>query len=251
MSNETEGQETLKPSDRKKVEPIRRGLIGNALAFVGHGLASLLTDLTCRGLENLPQEGPYLICVNHETFVDGLLVLKFLPKEHFNRTSVIAGADLADDYGLFGRVMLKYGQALLIDRLHGHSTASILAGVDLLNEGNILMIHPEGTRSENGHLGKIHSGASLIAKRANVPMVPVFIDGAYEVFSRHTKYPKFKDKDGKKKKIVVHFGAPIHPDNYRNTRMLSNALEQWMQEMFKHKVVPRYFGPDGYAIIDA
>lgn len=249
MSEEAENQNMRKPSERNKVKPIPRGFIGNALAFVGHGLANILTDLTCRGLENLPQEGPYLICVNHETFVDGLLVLRFLPHEHFQRTSVIAGADLAEDYGLFGQLMLKYGQALLIDRLHGHSTASILAAVDMLNEGNILVIHPEGTRSKNGQLGKIHSGASLIAKRANVPMVPVFIDGAYEVFSRHTKYPKFRDKDGKKK-IIVHFGAPIYPDNYRNTRMLSNALEQWMHEMFKHKVVPRRFGSDGYAIID-
>lgn len=240
----------LKPSERDKVKPIRRGLIGNTLAFAGNVLTRFLTDLTCRGLENLPQEGPYLICINHETFVDALLVLRFLPREHFHRTSVIAGADLAEDYGLFGQLMLKYGRALPIDRQHGHSTASIVAAVDMLNDGNILVIHPEGTRSEDGHLGKIHSGAALIAKRAHVPMVPVFIDGAYEIFSRHVKYPKFKDKDGKKKKIIVHFGAPIHPDNYRNTRMLSNALEQWMHEMFKHKVIPRHFGPDGYAIID-
>ena len=179
---------------------------------------SIGLDASARGLENLPEDGPYLLCVNHETFVDALFVLHFLPPEHFYKTSAIAGADLKEKYGFWGQAMMQYGRAIPIDRLHGHSTASIIAAVDMLKEGNILLIHPEGTRTHTGKLGKIHSGAALIAKRADVPMCPVFIEGGYEFWNRYMKWPSFRDENGKKRKIIVHFGAPIHPQNYKTTR---------------------------------
>ena len=75
-----------------------------------------------------------------------------------------------------------------------------------------LLIHPEGTRSLDGELGELKNGAAAIAKEANVPIIPAYIKGAYEIFPAGTKMPKlFNWKKFKQYKVEVIYGEPIYP----------------------------------------
>ena len=167
-------------------------------------------------------------------------VASFLPRAHFKRFCSLAGADLLTDYGLFGRVIMRVGRGVPIDR-HGSPLRGLQLARQQLDDGQILLIHPEGTRSLDGRLGEIQDGTAFIAKRSEVPIVPVFIDGGYEVFSRHLRWPSTRDANRRRRRIIIHYGEPLQPGDYRNTRALTVALRDWMEARFAAKEVPRSY----------
>ena len=77
-----------------------------------------------------------------------------------------------------------------------------------------LLIHPEGTRSYDGEIGSLKRGAASLAIEANVPIVPAYIRGAYNIYPKGKKLPKLFDwKNMKKFNVDVIYGEPIHPQN--------------------------------------
>ena len=82
-----------------------------------------------------------------------------------------------------------------------------------LKEGWCVVIHPEGTRSADGIFREIKSGASVLAIDAGVSVIPVYINGAYELFPKGKKIMKFYDTKNKKKfPVDVVFGEAISSD---------------------------------------
>jgi len=98
-----------------------------------------------------------------------------------------------------------------------------------VDQGYIMLVHPEGTRSSDGKLAKLQDGASYISIKSNVPMVPTYVHGGYEVFSRHMSVPKpFDWKKFKRKSITIEFGKPLLPTDYNNVSEMTEALRQWL-----------------------
>jgi 1-acyl-sn-glycerol-3-phosphate acyltransferase len=77
--------------------------------------------------------------------------------------------------------------------------------LEKLNEGFGLVLYPEATRTPDGKIAEIKPGFSLLARRANVPVVPAVIDGTFESWPKHQKLCK-------PKKIFVMYGNPIPPE---------------------------------------
>ncbi|MDD5011996.1 MAG: lysophospholipid acyltransferase family protein, partial [Phycisphaerae bacterium] len=67
-----------------------------------------------------------------------------------------------------------------------------------------LVLYPEATRTKDGKIAEIKPGFSLLARKANVPIIPSVIDGAYEAWPRHKKL--FSSR-----KVYVTYGQPIPP----------------------------------------
>lgn len=239
------------PKNKKKTSidrqysryPLKRGLVGNLAYLFGMTYTRLGIYLKAEGLENIPHETPYIIAANHETYVDGMWIGSFLPRGHFRQMSCIAAKDLEYKHGLLGKLIVRVGRAISIDRF-GNPVRGLLIACKKVAEGNILLVHPEGTRTKNGRLGEFKDGAAYIAIKSHVPLLPVFIDGGYEVFSRHMKFPQpFDAKCGRKREVILTFGQPLHPEDYQNSKEMTNALTEWMHERFNHKKVPRVY-PD-------
>jgi 1-acyl-sn-glycerol-3-phosphate acyltransferase len=74
--------------------------------------------------------------------------------------------------------------------------------IALLQQGKALLMFPEGQRTENGKMQEIAPGAALIVKRAKVPIVPVAIEGAFHVWSKHRMLPRTG-------KVRINFGKPV------------------------------------------
>lgn len=74
---------------------------------------------------------------------------------------------------------------------------------------------PEGTRHTTGELGKLHSGAALLAYKTNSPIVPTAIIGPYRIFGR----------------LKVVFGEPIDPASFASNRNKNEAIEAITEEM--------------------
>jgi 1-acyl-sn-glycerol-3-phosphate acyltransferase len=73
-----------------------------------------------------------------------------------------------------------------------------------LSQGHILVLYPEGERTNDGSPRLFRKGAAILSIHAQAPIVPVAIEGFYEAWPRHKKFPKFTD-------LQLVFGKPIQP----------------------------------------
>ncbi len=213
--------------------PLSRGVLGQIAYTLGMTVSRLTLKLRARGLENIPQTVPYVIAANHQTYVDGMWIGAYLPKLHFKKMASLTAKDLEDQHGFLGKIIVRVGRGIAVDRF-GNPIRGLIIAKKKVEEGNILLVHPEGTRSPDGEIGELKDGAAYIAIKSKVPLLPVFIEGGYEVFSRHMKWPKPIDgKTGHRKKVTIVFGKPLDPHEFKSAKEMTNALISWMESQAK------------------
>jgi len=94
-----------------------------------------------------------------------------------------------------------------------------------------MFIHPEGTRSRSGKMGEFKQGAAQLAIKSGVKIVPVCIDGAYEVYPPHRRLPRIFDwKHFKRYTIKISFGKPLEVTG-KNAAELTEQLQEKIVEM--------------------
>lgn len=150
--------------------------------------------ITVIGKENIPKEkGGYIIASNHVSNNDPPMVgIIFKGKYTF-----MAKDELFHLNPVFTWLIKKLG-AFPVKR-GSKDTKAIDSALESLEHGRIFVIFPEGTRSKTGELGKPKSGVSLIAARAKVPVVPVFV-----------KYGRKKIRQN----VLVSIGEIIPAENF-------------------------------------
>ncbi len=151
----------------------------NLIRFVLQPVFKLVYPSRTYGLENLPQEGSFILCLNHCSALDPLYICAHIPKDrtvHF-----LAKKELFAN-PLLGKVMRAI-HAIPVDRGNADLSA-VRASMQVLKDGESLGIFPQGTRSRDNSPTPMMSGASMIALRAGVPVIPAYIDGPYRPFKR-------------------------------------------------------------------
>ncbi len=130
-----------------------------------------------RGLEQIPATGGCLLLINHQSFLDPLLVglplqrpVSFVARDNLFHVPVVGW-------------VLRSCYVLPINR-DGATTAVVRESIRRVEQGFLVGLFPEGTRSENGRLQSVKPGFLAIARRAAVPIIPVGIDGAHLAFPR-------------------------------------------------------------------
>jgi long-chain acyl-CoA synthetase len=157
--------------------------------------------LKLRGLENLPEKGPYLICSNHQSYVDPLVMTGALPWGLFRDTFAVGTSDI---FGKgFMRRLARWLRVAVVDP-DANLVSAMRAGFFGLSQGHILILYPEGERTDDGSPRIFRKGAAILSIHAQAPIVPVAIEGFYEAWPRHKKFPRFAD-------LQLVFGKPIQP----------------------------------------
>jgi len=157
--------------------------------------------LKMRGLENLPGKGPYLLCSNHQSYIDPLVMAGALPYRLFRDTFALGTSDL---FGKgFMRRLARWLRVAVLDP-DANLVPAMRAGAFGLSQGHILVLYPEGERTNDGSPRLFRKGAAILSIHAQAPIVPVAIEGFYEAWPRHKKFPKFTD-------LQLVFGKPIQP----------------------------------------
>lgn len=133
------------------------------------------------GAEHIPRSGPVIIAGNHISFADEV----FTPLSARRQVFYFAKAEYFTSPGWRGRAMAavfrEMGQ-VSVERADTRSAAaSIQTGVELLAQGKVLGIYPEGTRSPDGRLYRFRTGVARLALRSGVPVVPVGLVGTRTV----------------------------------------------------------------------
>jgi HAD superfamily hydrolase (TIGR01490 family) len=135
------------------------------------------------GEENLWSERPAVFIFNHQSFLDGFVVMKLLRE---NVTGV-AKKEVARQPG-FGQ-FAKLANMALVDRGNtGRAKEALAPVVDRLREGYSIAISPEGTRSATPRIGAFKKGAFHMAMQGGVPIVPIVIRNAGELLWRGSTF---------------------------------------------------------------
>ena len=176
---------------------------GRLLSRLG---SMLLFRLHVSGQARIPRTGGVLMVTNHQSFLDPWLI-GIAPSRQIHymaRDTLFKGGFLHYLLELWNVFPVKRGSADL---------TAIRTAVEQLDKGFIVNVFPEGTRSEDGSIGALAPGISLILNRCktDVAIVPVVIDGAYETWPRDKKMPRFIGG-----RIRICHGAPIPASVWRN-----------------------------------
>lgn len=169
-----------------------------SLWLMCRGLFLAVWGLRWHGTRNVPAGG-VILAANHQSFLDPPLVGACLRRE----TCFMARRTLFE-IPLFGRLIVALN-AFPIERNTG-DVKGVKTAIERLKEGRALIVFPEGTRTRDGQVGQMKSGIRLLAERAAVPIVPVLIDGAYDVWPKGRLLPRPWGR------ITVRFGKPFRPD---------------------------------------
>lgn len=164
----------------------------------------LFYRLKISGLENIPHGG-VVIAANHTSFYDPAIIGAAFPGQVY----YLAKKDLF--HGVFGKLIYALGA-------YPVGTDAIKTATHLLKDGYKIVIFPEGKRSPTGKLLPLKAGFKLLSSKTESPILPVFIEGAYEVFPRDKKWPKLFGR------INVTIREPISPSDPDFLKKLTQAL---------------------------
>jgi 1-acyl-sn-glycerol-3-phosphate acyltransferase len=149
-------------------------------------------------LARLPR--PALICPNHQSHLDIPLLRRALRGQGRHRLAIAAAEDYWFRRRLY-RFIVGWFAAVPFRRV-ASGAESIKAVEGLLEDGWRVVIFPEGTRSRDGAIGPFKPGAGLIAVRTGCPVVPVRIDGLWDVLPPGRHLPR-------RGHASVRFGEPL------------------------------------------
>lgn len=150
------------------------------------------------GLDRLPKTGGVLVCSNHQSHFDPLLVGSSLNR----RLNYLARRTLFDVPVI--KWLIAYLDAIPLER-SGLGIAGIKETLRRLKRGEPVLIFPEGTRSSDGEIAPLKPGFCALARRSGCPLLPVAIDGAYQAWPKSQKFPSFR-------RIAMVVGEPIMPE---------------------------------------
>jgi 1-acyl-sn-glycerol-3-phosphate acyltransferase len=141
------------------------------------------SSLRVRGNENLRRHPVAVYASNHTSYMDTPVVFAALPFQF----RILAKKELWP-IAFIGWYLDRSGQ-IPIDTQNPRATLSSLgAGVKALRSGMPLFVFPEGGRTPNGELQNFLSGAAYLAIRAQVPLVPIALNGVYDLLPIHTRH---------------------------------------------------------------
>lgn len=158
-------------------------------------------NLKVTGLEKLPARGPFIICSNHQSYIDGIIFSSLLPWRIFRDlffvgTSEVFGTGFMRNLARWLRVMVVDPDANLVPAMRAAAFG--------LRHRRVLILYPEGERSLDGPPKTFKKGAAILSIHTQAPIVPVAIEGFHEAWPRGRRFQKFAP-------LKIAIGDPIFP----------------------------------------
>jgi 1-acyl-sn-glycerol-3-phosphate acyltransferase len=170
----------------------------NVIRWLLRILINLIAKVEVRGYEHLPPEGAYVIATNHLGMLDAMLLFYAV-----DRWDVFVPTAEKWEEIPFLKWLGQYLNFIFIDRFNPDLKA-MRKILKLMEQGNILVIAPEGTRSRVGSMREGKPGASYLAAKLNRPIVPVGLAGTEDkVILNNLKHLR-------RSRIVITTGKPFY-----------------------------------------
>jgi 1-acyl-sn-glycerol-3-phosphate acyltransferase len=187
---------------------------------------TLFYRIRVHGLENFPEDDGLLICSNHQSFLDPLILGVVCPRpvNYLGRKTLFKFRPL----GWF----LTWNDAIAIDR-EATGIGGMKDMLRRLKRGESVVMFPEGTRTQDGDFHTVMSGFCAVAKRSKSTLMPIGFDGAFQAYPRHRTFPR---------PGVIHvvMGKPILFEEYESlsdqetTDLLASRIRDCFDQACQH-----------------
>lgn len=189
--------------------------------IIGNAIVSFLLRIACtidaRELEKVPQRGPLILLSNHTSNIEGPIYYVYL---HPRKRTALGKQELWENpvtrflMDAWGVIPIRRG---LMDR------RTLEACFRALDSGYMLGVAPEGTRSRSGVLHRGRTGATFLATRRNVPILPM-VQWGLQHFSKNLKKLK-------KTRVHIRVGQPFFVEKAGGGSVTSTDRKRMTEEM--------------------
>ncbi len=159
-------------------------------------VAESFFDLRVYGQDNIIEDGPVLLAMNHQSFLDPPFAGICCRREIF----YLARKSLFD-IPILGFILRRIN-VIGVDRDHA-DVAALKAVIRVIRSGGCTVVFPEGTRTHDGTLQPAKPGAGFIIAKTLAPVVPMRIFGAFDAFPRGSDFPHPSP-------VTIVAGEPMH-----------------------------------------
>jgi len=180
------------------------------------------------GTKGIPPS-PCIFAPNHQSYLDGFLVLGSLPPARLDSTYF-----LANELYFRGSVKKRIARAFHIVTIDvdRNLAVSLKTAATLLRQGKDIVIFPEGARTRDGSLLPFKKAFAILARELGAPVMPISISGAYEIYSFRRVFPR-------PGRIRVRFLDPLFPDTWTVEEIASRTRDEILTALGKGKQADR------------
>lgn len=179
------------------------------------------------GVDNIPSTGPAIIASNHQSVMDSFFLPLLCPRQ----ITFLAKAEYFNGTTPVGRLQKWFftnvGQRPVNRTSASAGQDALNTAVEVLNDGDLFGIYPEGTRSPDGRLYKGKTGVARIALASGAQVIPVAMIGTRDVNPIGTWFPR-------PGKVRVKVGDPIYPIEFVNNRGLERDSYEAIRALTDH-----------------
>lgn len=212
----------LKYLSRKGYEAKLNFILFNKVGRWARSLIKLAGgEISVSGIENVPSSGPVLFVSNHQGNFDIPILLGFIDKPK----AFIAKAEIKKFPLIYSWMTLM--KCVFIQRNNLRQSLSVIQqGTEVLKSGQSLVIFPEGSRSKNSQLGRFKPGSFKLALEAQVPIIPISINGSYKLMENQG----FIIRPAKVELIIA---PPVFPKEQITTKELATKVRNVIETNLK------------------
>ena len=174
------------PIDPALERELTRPKLGRAIVlFMIAKLAGVAARVVLRfrvtGVRHLPASGPFIISPNHQAYLDPFLLSAALPFRTFRQLFFVGAAEYFET-----PLRLWFARAVNLIPVNpdANLVSAMQAGAAGLRFKKVLVLFPEGERTIDGELKKFRKGAAILSAHLDAPIVPVALEGLYELWPR-------------------------------------------------------------------
>lgn len=198
----------------------KRNKLYIVIKFITTVAAKICFRVKVTGSENYPEDEPFLLLSNHQSYFDPVLCTLSTKRE-----LCFMARDTLFRNKYFGKLISSLNAIPL--KRDESDIAAMRSILSRLKQGYAICLYPEGTRTVDGKIADVKPGFSLLSRRGNVPVVPVVIDGMYEAWPKNRKFPLLG------KKLSVKVGEVITAERIKQLgdRDFASELTTIMRQM--------------------
>lgn len=191
-------------------KPLRAPLLYPPIHFIVRLFFLFMGGFEVEGAEHIPRTGPVIVAPNHVSMVDPPLIALTVPRA----VKIMAKAELFR-VPILGPLILHLG-AFPVHRGIPDRPA-LKKALEVLDQGWLLVVFPEGTRGNGKDLGVLEKGILLMANKSGAPIVPAYISGTFQMLPRGAKKMH-------RSRVKVRFGPPLFAKDFAKGDALGEAI---------------------------
>lgn len=200
------------------LQPRLPGRVWQTLVFVFIRIIfKIFWRLKSVGEENLPDDKPFILCANHNSYLDGVVIGATIPPR-LKHSIFFLGVRQYFELPIIRNIVKSLG-IIPIDPAVNLISA-MQASAYVLRNNKVVCVFPEGERSIDGKVKIFRKGVGILAKELNIDVVAAYIHGTFEVWPRGQRFPRLKP-------IKVIFGKPCNAKDLLQTGKKLGAADDY------------------------